>query len=561
MMAASVKQKIRLGTLFLFLLLLLSGGVGIYYLLRLKQDAKDILKDNYESLSYAHGMMQAVNADALRSDGSRAGFERALQQQEQNVTEPGEGAATQTLRESFTKLTAGDTSAIESIRLGIQSILLLNMNAIQRKNSIAERTADNALTYMSLLAAIVFLVAFTFAFNFPSIITKPIGQFTEAIRQVGEKNYKHRIHIESRDEFGRLAAAFNALTERLEYFENSNLNRIIFEKSRAEAVINSLRDASIGIDGNDTVLFANNEALSLLGLQSRDIVGVPVQHLSSKNDLFRYLLEEKGNMPFKIVVDNKENYFVKEVVEVSQGGASSRVIMLRNITSFKELDTAKTNFIATISHELKTPLASSDFSLKLLSDERIGKLSAEQSELIDHLKQDNQRMLRILAELLNMAQIEAGKIQMNLAAVDPSAIVDNAVQATASAARDKAITINKDCQANMGLVNADADKTVWVLTNFLTNAIRHSSAGGSITITVSKTGSRIRFAVADNGSGIPAEYLPKVFDRFFQVPGTAARGTGLGLAISREFIEAQGGAIWADSELGSGSTFGFDLPA
>jgi signal transduction histidine kinase len=354
--------------------------------------------------------------------------------------------------------------------------------------------------------------------------------------------------------------AFNDMAERLEYFESSNLNKIIFEKTRAEAVINSLKEASIGIDKNDIVLFANDQALQLLGLQSKDIIGKPVEEIGKRNDLFRFLLEEKGSMPFKIVVDNRENYFTKEIMDITQDGSSSRVIVLRNITSFKELDVAKTNFIATISHELKTPLASSDFSLKLLEDDRIGQLSGEQKDLVQQLKEDNQRMLRILSELLNMAQVEAGKIQLDIADVKPEAIADAAIAAVANTAKEKSITIQKEYGEDTGMVRADAEKTGWVLNNFLTNAIKHSPEGTVITVKVKRAGKSIELSVSDQGSGIASEYSAKIFERFFKVPGSKTGGTGLGLAISKEFIEAEGGQIWVKSEIGSGSVFGCSLP-
>ena len=178
----------------------------------------------------------------------------------------------------------------------------------------------------------------------------------------------YRIHIDNKDEFGKLADAFNEMAARLEYFESSNLNKLMFEKSRAEAVINSLKDASIGLDKNNIVLFANEQALQLLNMRNEDIVGKKTDEVAIKNDLFQFLLENNTATPFKIVVQNQENYFIKEIFEVNQDETQSKVIVVKNITSFKELDEAKTNFIATISHELKTPLAASDFSLKLLED-------------------------------------------------------------------------------------------------------------------------------------------------------------------------------------------------
>lgn len=561
-MAISVKNKIRLGTLFLFLLLLLSGGLGIYNLVRLKNDARMILEDNYESLDYCHTMQRQLDSFQINRLTAIQKFEEALKKQENNITEPGEYDATAALRSDFNKLTAGDASVlvVRNMHQQLHFILNANMNAIQRKNDRAETKADNALTYLSFIGAVIFLVAFTFSFNFPSVLTNPIKDLTEAIKEVGRKNYKHRIHLKTKDEFGQMAEAFNAMAERLEYFESSSLNRLMFEKSRAEAVINSLKDASIGIDRNSIILFANNQALQVLGVQAKDIIGMPASEFASKNDLFKFLLNEKNTIPFKIVVDNKENYFTKETIEVPQEDSKSTVIVVKNVTSFKELDVAKTNFIATVSHELKTPLASSDLSLKLLEDQRNGKLTKDQKELVQHLKQDNQRMLRILSELLNMSQVEAGKIQLEIKPVNPAAIADNAINAVTTTAREKNIHFQKNYSNEIPTVKADEEKTGWVLNNFLTNAIKYSSENSDISVNVKTSHGFIQFSVIDNGPGISEEYLPKVFDRFFKVPGSKKTGTGLGLAISKEFIEAQGGKIWAKSSLGQGSEFGFDLP-
>jgi signal transduction histidine kinase len=321
-----------------------------------------------------------------------------------------------------------------------------------------------------------------------------------------------------------------------------------------------LKDASIGVDKNSIILFANNQALQLLGLEAKDIVARPASEVAERNDLFRFLLNEKNNIPFKIVVDGKENYFSKEIIEVQQEDSKNTVIVVRNITSFKELDVAKTNFIATISHELKTPLASSDFSLKLLEDGRNGKLTKDQKDLVHQLKLDNQRMLRILSELLNMSQVEAGKIQLEIRSVKPASIANNAINTVSTAAKEKEIHFERHYDEELPSVRADAEKTGWVLNNFLSNAIKYSSAGSKISVGIKLVDDSIQFSVKDQGTGIPDEYLPKIFERFFKVPGASKTGTGLGLAISKEFIEAEGGKIWVKSTQGEGSEFGFDLP-
>ena len=561
-MATSVKNKIRLGTLFLFLLLLLSGGLGIYNLVRLKNDAKMILQNNYESLDYCHIMQRQLDSFTIDRPDALRNFEGALQKQENNITEAGEYDATAALRSAFDNLKKGDTSAslMREMHKQLHFILNANMNAIERKNSKTEIKAKNALTLISLIAGVIFLVAFTFSFNFPSVLTSPIRKLTEAIQEISRKNYKYRIHIKNKDEFGQMADAFNAMAERLEYFESSNLNKLMFEKNRAEAVINSLKDASVGVDKNSIILFANNQALQLLGLDAKDIVSRPANEVADRNDLFRFLLNERNNIPFKIVVDGKENYFSKEIIEVQQEDSKNTVIVVRNITSFKELDVAKTNFIATVSHELKTPLASSDFSLKLLEDGRNGKLTKDQKDLVHQLKQDNQRMLRILSELLNMSQVEAGKIQLEIKSVKPASIVNNAISTVNAPAKEKNIHFERNYNEELPTVRADAEKTGWVLNNFLSNAIKYSGDGSKITVSIKLVDGSLQFSVKDQGPGIPEEYLPKIFERFFKVPGANKTGTGLGLAISKEFIEAEGGKIWVKSKQGEGSEFGFDLP-
>ncbi len=272
---------------------------------------------------------------------------------------------------------------------------------------------ENAKTVIVLVLTMCILIGLTFIYNFPSLVATPIAKLTEGIKAIAARNYGQRIHLNRTDEFGELAAAFNSMAEKLDEYEHSNLSKILFEKQRAETVINSLKDASIGIDTKGIILFANQQALQLLNLKEAAIVGLKQEEVQEKNDLFRFLIKEQNTIPFKIVVDGKENYFTKEQIDITQKETKiGTVIILRNITPFKELDTAKTNFIATISHELKTPLASADFSLKLLEDERIGTLTQEQKELVKNLKNDNQRLLRILSELLDLSQVDSGRIQL-----------------------------------------------------------------------------------------------------------------------------------------------------
>jgi signal transduction histidine kinase len=245
---------------------------------------------------------------------------------------------------------------------------------------------------------------------------------------------------------------------------------------------------------------------------------------------------------------------------VNNGQVAGKVIVLRNITLFHELNEAKTNFIATVSHELKTPLSSIKMSAQLLTDNRVGQLNTEQQELTKSISEDADRLLNITSELLNMSQVETGNIQLKLQPARPAAIIEQAVQAVQFQAQQKNITLRTSVPDNLPAVQADTEKTSWVIINFLTNAIRYSSDTSFIDIAAYHKDNKVFFTVTDYGRGIDEKYLPRIFDRYFKVPGTHERnGTGLGLAISKEFIEAQGGAIWVKSRIGEGSLFGFHL--
>jgi signal transduction histidine kinase len=559
-MAIKLKTKIALGGLFFFALLITVTAVSFFYFNKVSLDAENIVRDNYETLNYSREMLRAL--DSLDNSGLAFDiFEKNLRLQENNITEPGERKLTEYLRQNFNTLKEkGKADSLAySIRSNINDIMKVNLKAIDTKNKAALAAADKAKTIVTICITICLLLGFTFLFNFPSLVASPVAKLTEGIKAVANKNYSERIHLNRKDEFGELAEAFNTMAERLNEYEHSNLAKILFEKQRAEAVINSLKDASIGIDKKGVVLFANQQAVQLLNLNEQEIIGVAKEEIMKRNDLFRFLINEQSSSPFKIVVEGKENYFIKEVMELShEGEKTGNVIVLKNITPFKELDVAKTNFIATVSHELKTPLASSDFTLKLLEDERVGSLTSGQRELVESLKEDNKRLLRILSELLDMSQVESGKIQLLIREVQPAELIEKAVLSVLNTAKQRNIIIKREVADNLPLINADADKTTWVLNNFLTNAIRYSADNAEIIVTAQLIDNRVEFSVQDFGKGIDPRFKDKIFDRYFKIPGNK-EGSGLGLAICKEFIDAQGGSISVISEPGKGSRFSFSL--
>lgn len=556
-----LKTKIAAGVLFLFAMLLLVGVLGYYYLNKVNRAAAAILEDNYESVEYAGIMLRAAE-HWQQGDSVRRNFESALVNQEKNVTEPGEANYTQSLRSQFNAFRNGDTAQLPAMRESLAGIMDVNMKAIVSKQDKTRKAADKALMYIAIISGLCFLLGIVFVYNFPGYIANPIHELTEGIRQIADRKYEQRLHFRSGDEFGELAEAFNIMARRLNEYEHSNLARILFEKQRAEAVISSLKDATIGFDNKNIILFANAEALQLLSLPEASLVGKPADEAARHNDLLRHLLHDKNPAPVKIVSEGKENFFLRESADIVYNSEIiGRIIVLRNITAFKEQDLAKTHFIATISHELKTPLAATDLSLKLLDDARTGPLSAEQRELVEGIREDNRRMIRMVSELLDFSRAESGNIPLQVQPVSPADILRYAMETVSRQASGKEVEINVVIPENAAPVLADAEKSAWVLVNLLTNAIRYSPPKSKVDMTVSDEGHSWRFSVRDYGKGIDATFREKIFERFFRVPeAEGEKGTGLGLAIAREFIEAQNGRIGVESEPGRGSHFWFSLP-
>lgn len=589
----SIKTKISLALTFLFVILLMLGGLSAYYLNRVSSDAGAILQDNYNSLEYVSAMQRALtdrpNPDALTD------FETALSGQEANVTEVSEGRATRLLRRAFDQYRRGatDSLTVGRIEQSLLTIADLNRQAMIRKNETAKETSRQALKWLALVGTASFLVLFSFIINFPGYIANPLRELTRGIREVASRNFEERLHFRSEDEFGELARSFNSMAQKLDEFEHSNLAQVLHEKRRIETLIQIMSEGIIGLDENRWILFVNNVACRLLGAEQSALLGRYAPDLAAQNDLLRTLIQDVMSEP-DVAMDNtardsrallkiydpapdsaegrgKEGYYHRRThrVEVTRTGEVSAelagyVIVLENVTSYKELDLAKTNFIATVSHELKTPLAGIKMSLKLLEDARVGALNTEQQSLLAHVRADADRLLNLTAELLNMAQVESGQIQLKLRPVVPADIVHYAMHALRLQAEQKQLRIVESVPDGLPPVLADAEKASWVLINFLSNAIRHSAYKGIVEVSVALLAdeNRVQFKVRDYGVGVRPEHQPLVFERYFKVPEQAGQsgGTGLGLAISREFIGSMHGQIGLDADVSDGAAFYFRLP-
>lgn len=591
-MKIRIKTKLWLGLGFLIVMILVTGLIGSYYLYKTSKAAEQIIQDNYESIVYTNEMVAEL--DRLQRDmiGGSPGnelaqpfaedFNKLLKKQEANLTEIGERQVTERLRLDFQRLgaslsgvgTAEMNRQIAGVRAVIHQLVDLNMQAILRKNEAAKATARQAIMYVGLVGVLCFLASFAFAVNFPGYIANPIRELTGSIQEIANKNYSKRLRFRSNDEFGELAESFNKMAARLDEYEHSNLARITFEKRRIETIISNMHDAIIGLDEKKNILFANPVACRLLNTQEKNLVGKYAPDVATLNDLMRELIrgfaqkdKQLPEKPLKIVTEGKESYFTREVLDVEirrkdaeKPVSAGSVIILKNITRFRELDMAKTQFLATVSHELKTPIASIKMSSKLLEDDRIGAINTEQKQLVKNIKDETERLLKITGELLDMAQLETGNINLEIHRVKPEKIIDYAYNAMKFQAEQKNILLSRKIEEGLPEIEVDLEKTAWVLVNLISNAIRYSPENAEVVVSVFRQEGEVIFSVGDQGPGIEKQYQSRLFEKFYTTPGSG-KGTGLGLAISKDFIEAQKGKIGMTSELGEGSTFYFSFPA
>jgi len=563
-----IKTKLVLAMGLLFILILTLSALAIRQVNLLAEDTKNILAANYLSLDYSRNMYKLLDNDS-ENDNAFEKFHVALDSQKRNITEVGEQELTADLQEDFTALLKNPDNARQKnkVRRDLNSIMKLNMDAIKRKSNTAEKTAQESILWISVTSSFCLIMGFTLIVNLPGYIANPIRDLTESIKEIAAKNYSRRVNINGNDEFSVLSRSFNTMAQKLQEYNDSNLAKLMMEKQRIETLISNLHDPVIGLDEKHDILFINDEALKISGLKKGAIIGKPSQQIALHNDLIRSLLQHLGDnaanqQTLKIFADNKESYFEKQVVPISivpTGETNVKpigsFIILRNITSYKELDFAKTSFIATVSHEFKTPIASMKMSLQLLNNDKTGKLNEEQKSLVNSIKDDAERLLRTTGELLNITQVETGKTSLDIKSCELDTLIAEAIEANNPQAIAKQIIIKPDLLSGFPEILADAQKTTWIISNLISNAIRYSYEQSTIKIITREINRTIEVVIKDNGPGIAENYIPRIFDKYFRVPGTQKEGTGLGLAISKEFMEAQGATIRVKSAPGEGSEF------
>ncbi|AMJ67762.1 HAMP domain-containing histidine kinase [Hymenobacter sp. PAMC 26628] len=580
----NIKSKITLGFLALLGLLIVLGSYAHYTVQQLDRNARSVLQDNFYSVQLGEDMLRALDlaeAHPAASEGLPR-FREDLTREAGNITEPGEWPLVDSLTHSlvlFQPLRSAETLAL--LRQQTHRMVHLNLQAVTHKNEQANRAAVAAGRTLLVLIVLSIMIALGFVLSVPEAAVSGLRKLSASIAHVTQGDFSATIPVESRDEFGQVATSFNQLLVHVNDVRTRNLGGLVTERNRVASIVQTLDEALLMLDEDRRVLVANPPACALLELSENQVVGASADDLATRNPLMQQLLpyvlapaRQRGAnpIPFTLQRPDEELHYRLVVHDAVSFNAPldkmefvGTILALHDVSDFKKLDQAKSDFLATVSHELKTPLSTINFHLKLLQDQRVGPINAEQQQIVATLKQENQRLLRLTTNLLDVARLESGAIPLNLRSTSLAELVGYATGPMQLQLAPKGLSLDVDLGADLPAVRADLEKTAWVLLNLLANAVRYSPDRGQVKLSAALTeqGDAVRVSVQDHGPGIAPEYQQRIFQRFAQVPDAAAPhrgGSGLGLSISREFITSQGGQLGVSSTPGTGSTFFFTLP-
>ncbi len=584
-----VRTKITLGLSFLLSIILLLSATSVFYLQKLTVQNQRLLKDNYRSLENVNGLQQALQniTASFKIDKQKPGistlhedslqneliaFRDLIKAQKLRISEIGEEEIVNQISVDFETLANQIHEGIsrnsffnqilpqaQKIQSGINAVYQLNQKTIEQRNQQAQETAQSVSRTMMLLVGFSLLIVLFFFIRFPNSIARPIERMMRAIETLKEGNYQARMQVERKDEFGSLGLAFNQMAERLEEYEQLNVHNLMVEKNRVESLIKKISEGIIGFDADFNLLFINPFAQEILQAEGQVLIGKNGHELAKKNkiwkavlvDLLTYQSTKKRYARNKLVKglhQDKPAYFIRKTVlsyahPEMEDKLNGYVLMLKNITEYKEQDVARTNFIATVSHELKTPISAIKLCLKLLKDKRISDLNEEQKDLIESVEGEANRLLNITQELLNANEMEGGKIKLYPQPTDIKEVLAEAIDSVTTMAEDRNITLQEIVDANISTLLVDQDKLTWILINFLTNALKYGPKNSVVTIAAKYDQERLTISVSDQGTGIPQGEESKIFDRYYRLPGSSGKGTGLGLHISKEIVEQMEGEI------------------
>jgi two-component system, NtrC family, sensor histidine kinase KinB len=598
-----LRTKLLLGYAGFVLALGVLGAWSARTLSQMSAVSSLIIAENYDSVVAAQDMKESLERQASAAlfdllgerdrarrqvADHRARFDAALAKAAANITEVGEPEAIGSIRrgrdeyyrryDAFVNASGNRTALyfqslepqFNLVRSECDRLLHLNQEAMRRKADAAAHIARR--WFFITLALAIFLMAAGVAIelSLSRAIIGPVAQLIAATTRMASGELDTAVLVHSGDEIGTLAVGFNRMAERIRELRRSDLGRLLVAQQTTEAAIDSLYDPVIVADGKGLVTRINPAAERLFGARddtlgkSIEVVARDPRIAQSVADVLRAQVpaaSEDTSAVLPWAVDGAKRAFrIRSTpMKDADGRLVGVVTLLEDVTHLSEVNRLKSEFIAAASHELRTPLTSVQMGIHLLLEDTTGTLDDRQREILQVCREDSARLDRLMRELLDLSKIESGAVVPQLVRTRPATLLADAVNPLQLQVEARGVRVDVDAPADLPHVAVDPSQIERVIGNLVTNAMRATPSGGRITVAAVRRGDEVAISVTDTGTGIPRDFLAKIFEPFVQVPHASGGGAGLGLSISRRIVEAHGGRLTVQSEPGRGSTFTFTV--
>lgn len=392
-------------------------------------------------------------------------------------------------------------------------------------------------------------------------ITRPILDMRRQAQAMARGNFSRKVRVYGNDEIGQLAISFNHLTNRLQ--EATSTTEA--ERRKLTSVLSNMTDGVIATDRKGKIILINEPALSLLNVLREETLNRPIASVLGLDR--EYSFEDLINMKDPINLDFSTpdiNFILRasfSVIQKETGFVNGLITVLHDITEQQKIEMERREFVANVSHELRTPLTTMRSYLEALSDGAWRDENIAPS-FLNVTQTETERMIRLVNDLLNLSKMDSRDYKLNKELVEFNKFFNRIIDRF-EMSKSQNVQFIRYIPETTYFVDIDTDKLTQVIDNIISNALKYSPDGGNIRFGFTVQGNMLKVMVSDDGMGIPKENLSRIFDRFYRVDRARSRamgGTGLGLAIAKEMIAAHGGKIWAESELGEGTTIFFTLP-
>jgi two-component system phosphate regulon sensor histidine kinase PhoR len=406
-------------------------------------------------------------------------------------------------------------------------------------------------------AAIAAIIAILLAIQISKTTTEPVKKLTQMSKRMAEGKLDQKIRVSSKDEVGDLAEAFNQMAAKLKEM----VSLLSTERDRMSAILSNMPDGILVVDGEGRVAMINRAVEGMFQSSADKALGhtlIEVVRDHEIDDILQKCLRT-GEQETGLVETEAGKQFLG-VIATPLSGQSGCVVLLQDLTNLRRLETVRRDFVANISHELRTPTA----SLKILAETlHSGAIDdpAVAKDFLEKMNVETDRLVQMVNELSELSRIESGEASVKTEPIDIGEVATRVVERLEAQADRAGLSVARHIPSELPKALADKEKVEQVLVSLLHNAIKFTPSGGGINLSAEVQGDNVLISVVDTGVGIPADDLPRIFERFYKADkARAGGGTGLGLAIGKHIVEAHGGKIWAESIEGKGSTFTFTLP-